>query len=274
MGLPKRRRSIPTGPPSSRFGAQICAAAAQLKRVFTCERRRHEVLKQHPDSHCAEDFVVWGDYRDPSNKLDAFSPSVDDFYVPRPKDIERPKTAARPLLSEWHKLAECLLKRGIPPAEYVRLYFSKLPSLGEVPQLQQLASEQAIAGYWELRQDFVMQQRSKFRAQAASAARKIRLLQDPGDLVEGLSVVDATLWVLRDEGNTLTPLFRYCVAAREAARDPRFAELEERYYTAAALQLAQNCEGYVAAWDAGWIPESLQRDAEHVYNAYYFPGCN
>ncbi len=145
----------------------------------------------------------------------------------------------------WELVGELVLSQGwLSPEQFIAAQFTT----GTIPQIKKLVSGDSCKRYTAYADDILL----KLAAEWSTASMQFRsACRDTATTFP--TYPNARIWrrTLMDFSYTISPLFRYCVAASEG-----FTEEAEKLYESALQQLLSEPDGYVSAWH-GKIPGAL-----------------
>jgi hypothetical protein len=166
---------------------------------------------------------------------------------------------SKPIAPIWPKIARVLMEAKIQPSAFISYVFSCGMMLS-APEPNQLTSQKFLDGYAESRNP----QHEKEDCQAMfNSQRNIAHIEIAGHERDGCTKKDAYLMTSVGPMNHLTPLFRYCLAARFD-----YKPVMDLYFEQAAVEFCRGQAAFEAVWGQH-LPAGFREQALRYYDEMF-----
>jgi hypothetical protein len=157
----------------------------------------------------------------------------------------------------WSELGEWFEQRQIDPIHYIQIQFESM-DLGRIPEPAQLMSVRCLDRWDKAKEHVRSSLMSLLLSEKAIARREITLA-----LNNGRTEADAYVMVLRNLMLSLSPLFRYCLAA--SCRTPRIDEVAADMFPDAVCSYMRWPAEYQETW-GDFLPAGFPERAREAYH--------
>lgn len=199
----------------------LAESADRVRACYVFERRRWESLRSGRQV----------DYRPPRVYSGAPAVTVDGELV-----------LAKARRSEWQSLAEWFAERGWHPESYIRLQFEYLPTnVARALEPKDLKSQECQRIWSQFSQRNYAKVKVALDVQMSIAARIFQY-----EKADGATDEEAMLEACASGESGLSPLFRYCLAAKQSGE--AFRKPKNNYEAAAVVQYLRDQDAYREIW--------------------------